>query len=359
MKPELEKLCNDYIANRSAVKAAFRFDKADFYPVCASIFCANGKAADKDRLKECRKVIKKNTGFRSKFRSGRIRSMLASMLAVGENPEERMALANDYFRLLKREFKSTEYLVLAAFLLADLADRPLTAEKAARGKELFRRMNQQHRLLTNDTDSVFAMMMAFSGKTDDELLEDTEACWKALKAKFSSSGDAQTAAQILSLAAGTPEEKVQRVSDLYDALLEAEIKYGKKQELAPLAALAMTDAPVPELTEEIREADEFLAAQPKLYGKKDEDLAERAMHAVMIVSGRYAVTGRVNAAVMATTLEIIIAKKQAARVSFAIQAVQALAGRLGGDKDGDKGTDAPAAAETEAAAATPTDLSEK
>ncbi len=355
MKPELEKLCNDYIANRAAVKAAFRFDKPAFYPVCANIFCASGRAADKDRLKECRRVIRKNTGFRSKFRSKLVRSMLASMLALGDVPEERMALANDYFRLLKQEFRGTEYLVLAAFLLTDLADQSLTAEKAARGRALFRRMNRQHRLLTNNTDSVFAMLMAFSEKTDDALLEDTEACYLALKAKFNSSGDAQTAAQILSLAAGTSEEKVQRVADLYDALLEAEIKYGRKQELSPLAALSMTDAPIPELTEEIKEADGFLADQPKLYGKKDEDLAERAMHALMIVSDLYAGTGRVNAAVMATTLEMVISKKQAGRISFAIQALQALAGGLRGDKDKDASSDAG----TEPAAATPTDLDPK
>ncbi len=350
MKPELEKLCNDYISNREAVKAAFRFDKADFYPVCAGIFCANGKAADPDRLKACRRVIRENTGFRSRFRSKLIRSMLASMLSLSENPEERMALANDYFRLLKRHFKGTEYLVLAAFLLSDLADRTLTEEKAARGKELFNRMNRQHRLLTNETDSVFSMMMAFSERTDHELLEEAEACYRALKAKFSSSGDVQTAAQILSVSPRTPEEKVRRVTDLYDALREAEIKYGQKQELAPLAALSLTDVPAENLVADIREADGFLAGQKKLYGKKDEDLAERAMHAVMIVSGQYADAGRLNAALMATTLEMVIAKKQAARISLIFQILQALGHGLGEKKGGETASDSASQAST------PTDL---
>ena len=52
MKPELEKLCMDYTANRETVKKAFRWDNSALYAVCANIFCANGHMADTDRLKE-------------------------------------------------------------------------------------------------------------------------------------------------------------------------------------------------------------------------------------------------------------------------------------------------------------------
>ena len=57
--------------------------------------------------------------------------------------------------------------LLTAFLLADLADQALTEETISRGKEIYARMNRQHRVLTNQTDSVFAMLMAYSGKTAD------------------------------------------------------------------------------------------------------------------------------------------------------------------------------------------------
>ena len=89
------------------------------------------------------------------------------MLFLEDKPEDRMTQANEYFHLLKRQFKGTEYLVLTAFLLADLADQALTEEAILRGKEIYARMNRQHRILTDKTDSVFAMLMAFSGKTAD------------------------------------------------------------------------------------------------------------------------------------------------------------------------------------------------
>ena len=335
MKPELEKLCIEYTANRDAVKKAFRWDKKELFAVCANIFCANGQTADADRLKECLAVIKRNTGAFSKFRSKKIRSILSSMLAIGENPEERMALANDYYRMLKRKFKGSEYLVLAAFLLTDLADQSLTEETAGRGKEIYRRMNRKHRMLTDKTDSVFAMLLAFSGRPDDELPEDTEACYRILKARFAA-GPSQTAAQVLSASAAAPEEKTQRVTDLYDALLEAEIKYGKSGELAPLAALSLTDTPIPALAEEIRDADEYLGTT-KLYGTRDEDLAQRAMHAVMIVSDRYAGTSQVNVTVMTGTLDLLISREQVGRVSFVMHVIEAIASFLadsGKSKDG-------------------------
>lgn len=320
MKPELEKICMDYIANREAVKKAFRWDNKALFAVGANIFCANGHHADPEKLKECRRVIKKNTGVFSKFRSKKIRSLLAAMLALGEKPEDRMALANDYYRMLRLRFKGTEYLVLCAFLLTDLEKKHLTEETVARGRELFRRMNRKHRILTDHTDSVFAMLLAFSDKSDDELLEDMEACYQFLKAKFSGGG-AQTAAQVLSVSAGAPEEKAQRVTDLYNALLEADVKYGHANEAAPLAALSLTDASVDELVKEIREADEFLGTQ-EIYGSKDDELARRAMHAVMIVSDQYAGTDRVNVTVMTNTLDMLISQEQARRVSMALEALQ-------------------------------------
>ena len=315
LKPELEKLCQEYITNRDAVKEAFRWENSALHSVCANLFCARGETADPERLKECRKIIKGSTGFWSKFRSKKVRSILASMLSLEDRPEDRMTQANDYFRLLKRQFKGTEYLVLMAFLLADLADRNLTEETISRGKEIYARMNRQHRVLTNKTDSVFAMLMAFSGKTADELTGETEACYQALKKKFSAGG-AQTAAQVLSMADGTAEEKTRRVNDLYDALHEAGIRYGRSAETAPLAALSLADTPLPVLTEEIKEADEFLKARKGFDGSKESVQAERAMYAVMIVSDQYAGTGQVNITVMTNTIDMLIAKQQASRVSF-------------------------------------------
>ena len=328
MKPELEKLCTEFIANRDAVQKAFRWDNGAVYSLCANIFCACGRTADAERLKACRKIIEAQTGHFSKFRK-KTRSILCCMLSLVDEPENRMALANDYYRMLKQEFRDTEYLALCAFLLADLEEDGRMPERIARGKELFVRMDKEHPILTNDTDSVFALALAFSDRSDDELLADLEACYRALKTSFSG-GDAQTAAQILTVAAGAPEEKAQRVTDLYNALKAADVSYGRSSELAPLAALSLADVPIPVLVEEIREADEFLKGKKGYEGKKDEDEKKRAMHALMIVSDQYAGTSQVNITVMTNTLDILYAQESAARLSLAFHLVEGAAQLLGG-----------------------------
>ena len=150
---------------------------------------------------------------------------------------------------------------------------------------------------------------------------ETEACYQALKKKFSSGG-AQTAAQVLSMADGTAEEKTRRVTDLYDALHEAGIRYGRSAELAPLAALSLADTPLPVLTEEIKEADEFLKTRKGFDGSKESEQAERAMYAVMIVSDQYAGTEQVNITVMTNTIDMLIAKQQASRISLFMNLLQ-------------------------------------
>jgi len=318
MKAILEKLSTEFIVNRDTVKEAFKGCNSAVYAVCANLFCARGRIADRDRLSQCRKIITEQTQLFSRFR-GKLSPILSCLLALEKHPEENMALALEYNHLLKQSFNNTEYLVLTAFLLTESGEKDLVTEKIERGKALYRRMDKEHPILTNDMDSVFAVMLAYSEKNDDALIADMEACYKALKARFSSSGDAQTAAQILAMTVGTPAEKAQRLIDLYDALKEAEVEYGRSSELAPLAALSSTGAPIESLVEEIREMDAFLKTQ-KGYDSGEEK--ERAMHAVMIVSDQYTCNSQVNSAVMTNTLEMLIAKQRALYTSLFLQTLQ-------------------------------------
>ena len=337
MKPELEKLCQDFISNRDAVGKAFRWDNSALHTVCANIFCAHGETAEPERLEECRRIIRDSTGFLSKFRSRKVRSILAAMLCLQEKPEDRMAQANEYFHLLKRQFKGSEYLVLTAFLLADLADQVLTEEAISRGKEIYARMNRQHRILTDKTDSVFAMLMAFSGKTDDELIAETEACYRALKAAKFSAGGAQTAAQILAAAPGEAADKAERINGIYAALEEAGASCGRNTELPPLAALSLTDTPAKDLAEEIRDVEAFLTERKIFSGKSDEK-EQRAMAAVMIVSDQYAGTDKVNVTVMVNILDMLVSQERSVKMSLVFHGLQA-AGQLAaaaGKKDSEE-----------------------
>ncbi len=309
MKADLQKLCDLFIANRDIAKETFRWDNSAVYPLCANIFCARGLKADAEKLRQCKEIIKNQTGVLSNFR-GSLRPALAAMLAAGERPEEKMSRALENYRILKQDFWGSEYLALAAFLLTDIADTYQVEEKAGRGKALYQRMKKEHPFLTSSEDSVFAVMLAFSEKTDDELIGDMEACYQSLKAKFAIGDSLQTASHVLAMTGGAPAEKAERVISLFEALRSAGVKYGRYYELSTLAALAVMDVDLPTVTAEICDADEFLSHQ-KGYGFFGPGKAGRAMHAAMIVSDQYARRDQVDTAAMTGTLAMIIAQQMA------------------------------------------------
>ena len=309
MTGDLQRICERFIENRDRVKAAFKWDSSLIYPACANLFCAVGKEADADRLAACRQLIKEHTGIFSNFR-GNVRPALICMLSMEEDAESKLSRVLDTYQLLKQEFWGSSYLALVAYFLTDLAGEADAAAYAARGRTLYRRMKKEHPFLTSEEDSVFAVMMAVSEKSDDALIEDMEACYQLLKRRFHSANAVQTASHVLALADGTPEEKAGRVIELYDALLRAGSKYGRDYELAVLAALAIQRAEISQLADDITEADAFLAGQPG-YGFFGAGRRARLMHAAMIASDSRAPAIHVDAAAMTGTLAMIAAQQTA------------------------------------------------
>ncbi|MBR3741833.1 MAG: DUF4003 domain-containing protein [Clostridia bacterium] len=309
MKAELQALCDLFIANRDIARQAFKWDSDAVHPLCANIFCSRGMTMDIDRLQQCREIINNQTGILSNFR-GNLRPALAAMLAAGERPEEKMSQALENYRILKQDFWGSEYLAMVAFLLTDIADTFQVEEKAGRGKTIYQRMKKEHPFLTSSEDSVFAVMMAFSEKTDDALIADMEACYQGLKTRFFIGNSLQTVSHVLAMADSDPAEKVDRVIQLYESLRNAGVKYSRDYELATLAALAAMDVDLPTITAEICEVDEFLSSQ-KGYGFFGPGKGVRAMHAAMIVSDQFATRDQVDTAAMAGTLAMIIAQQMA------------------------------------------------
>ena len=70
------------------------------------------------------------------------------------------------------------------------------------------------------------------------------------------------------------------------------------------------------------EVDEFLETQKGFRGSKESERAQRAMYAVMIVSDQYAGTEQVNITVMTNTIDMLIAKQQASRISLFMNLLQ-------------------------------------
>ncbi len=306
MRETLQELCSRFIEARDVIKHTFKWDSSYIPPVCANLFCAKGALPDANRLLTCRDLINRNTGVFSSFR-GHIRVPLACMLSMEDDPAGKFDRALDVYGQLREHFHGSDYLALAAFLLTDF---DCTDERIARGKRIYRLMKEEHPFLTSSADSIFAVMMAWSEQSDEELIADMEACYRLLKERFHDSDCVQTMTHVLAMEKGNPDAKCEKVFTLYDTILQQGGKYGKHHEMATLAALAMLNAAPDALARDMMDADAFLARQ-KGYGFWGIDRKTRLMHAAMIVSDEYMPRGAVDTAALTGTVAMIIAQQMA------------------------------------------------
>ncbi len=279
---ELQKLCYEFISARNAVKSVFKYENSYIYPVCANIFCARGILPNEGRLLESKQILKDNTDVFSSFR-GTLSAPAACMLAASSSPEATMEKAIACYIELKDNFFPTQYLALAALIMAEVNVGTRAAEFAARSRAIYDAMNKEHPLLTSSEDTVFTVFMAFSNKQDDVLLNDAEQCYEILKGSFMDSNSVQTVSHILALSEGSPRYKTDRLIGLFEALRARGVKYGKSYELPVLAALSVLEPDQSEAVSDILRADEFLSAQ-KGYGFWGLDKRTRLMHAAMLES---------------------------------------------------------------------------
>ena len=308
MQNDLSTLVRRFIEARDAIRAAFKMESEYIYPVCAQIFLAADRPVEAEQLERCKALVKSTTGPFSNFR-GNVRLPLLCMLTAGDEPEARWERTQRCYALLKEAFFSSQYLALAALLLGDGAKEEDLPALAARGKGLYQRMKQEHPFLTGQEDSVFALLLAESPRSDDALIEDMEACYTLLDQRFPKGDGLQTASHVLALSDDAPERKVNRMLSLFDGIEAAGGKYGKDRQLPILAALSLSDGSEEALVADMLELNGLLAQEKGYKGVFGLDKRTRMMHAAMLLSLPDRQTDLVNAAAQQTTLAMIAAQQ--------------------------------------------------
>ena len=172
--------------------------------------------------------------------------------------------------------------------------------------DLMDRMRKNHPWLTGDEDTGFAALLAVSGLQTDYVITEMEKCYQFLKEskKFGNLKGVQSLSQILSLELHNSEEKCNRVISIYEGLKERKKKYGQTYELSILGGLALADAEISELVEQIAETDDYLKTQ-KGFGAFGIGNAQRLMYASMLVMQQY--TSKINNTIAAAALSGIVA----------------------------------------------------
>lgn len=306
MNQELKEKCQLFVENKNVLDKSFVWDGATIMPVCAMLYAQNNQKVDVEKMKECRKLLKGKVGVFSGLRSyGEM--VLLSKMALSENPTDYLDQTLQAYALFKK-YKLSEdaFTALAAMLLVEHVDMTrweLTLEGAQR---IYTRMKKDHPFLTGTEDVSFAILMAMSNLPEDWMMQEMEACYKALHKKFGATDGLQSLSHVLAMDREETSKKCETILEL-DALFKTKKKKFDSNGIVMYGSLYMMQMNRGELLDTIIEVDAYLKQQ-KGFGVFGVDSYQRLMYATMLVMNQYGQDNNMQMSVLNNVIATIIAE---------------------------------------------------
>ncbi len=332
--------CDLLADNRSLIAKKYTFENNLMCIAAALIYTAADASADTEKLTECKKTLKKHTGVFSKLRSITELVLLCKM-ALSENPEEYLETLKSVCTNLKRAgFDNNSYLVQASMLICDLDAQDDSETIASKAKEIMKRLNKAHPLLTSSEDMTSVVLLAMSYKDVDTVLSDLDAGYDYFTNTYKlglPKNSIQELCEILAVSYGDMDSKCDIVARIYNCLRQHKAYFAKGTMFATLGLLADTGLTPDELAEEIMEAAEYLKGKDGFYNKEDDQESEkrRMMYAVLLIACACGGDSDiVNNPAIGNAISDITAKKIATAVTFTLNIAGSLIpALLGGENE--------------------------
>ena len=327
MTEQIKEKCELLNKNRESISRQFMFENGLMSAVAGLIYTEAGREADVEKLKECRKILAKNTGAFSTFRKT-IELALLSKMALSEDPEKYIADVKEvYQKIRKGKLTDNSYMILAAILICDQGKQDRADEIIARYNELMKRMEKEHPFITSSEDISYVMLLALSDRDIDSIISDMEECSSYLKRTCRiKAGDnsLQGLSEILAVTGGDIKEKCDRVVSIFNTFAAREIDFGTGIEFSSLGALAGIEADVDTLVDEIIEADNLLK-ENREFQERSMDRKKRLMFAALLVAKYHKNESQTASNTFISSSLEIIKEKQ---ISTAVSVISSLASSL-------------------------------
>lgn len=302
----LQEKCDLLLENKKTISETFKWAPDAIRLAAALIFTAAGRRAEKEELKAAEAILQARAGAFSVFRGGVKLPVLCRMILSGD-PEGCFEEINGLYELLSaRKWLTSDFNALAAVILSEYTDKMDAGTLISRASEIYLLTRERHPRLTTREDMVFAALLAASDEDIAGLADEAEQNYSILKEAFADENAVRSLSQVLALGGKPAEEKSAKVITLYYALINAGRKYGEHYELAALGALALTDIPYEQLTDEMAEADDYLKGH-KGFGNFRLGAYTRRMYAAQMAALRHApsASGRGSLALRLSLITLI------------------------------------------------------
>lgn len=275
------------VANDEAMRKAGKLSIQEIQCLGSLLYTARGRVVDPARMKWCRDILHKKEGMFSDFR-GTLELVVLTKMSLADDPEHYLdGLVGVHEQVVAGKKVRLVQHALAAMVIHDLCPAGQVGQVVEETKRLYEAVREAHPFITDSSDMAFIALMVMSGKSPTTAAEDAEECFQLLRERYRIGADAaQSAAQVLSLSAKAPDDKVARFLSLYDALKAAKHHTDKGKAMSVLATFADVDASQDEIVAAIGEVDKWLKPH-RGYGAFGVGGNFRRMIAAALVSQEY------------------------------------------------------------------------
>ena len=324
MNDLIQTKCDLLADNRALIAKKYIFENNLMCIAAALIYTAADETADIEKLTESKKILKKHTGAFSKLRSITELVLLCKM-TLSDNPEEYPERLKSVCATLKRAgFDNNSYLVQASMLICDLDAQDDSETIASKAKEIMKRLNKAHPMLTSSEDVTSVILLAMSYKDADTVLSDLEAGYVYFTENYKlglPKNSVQELCEILAVTYGDMASKCDTAARIYNCLRQRKAYFAKGTMFATLGLLTDTGLTPDELAEEIMEAAEYLKGKDGFYNKENDEESEkrRMMYAALLIACACGGDSDiVNSPAIGNAISDITAKKIATAVTFTL-----------------------------------------
>ena len=310
MNNNLKERLDLFSANIQNMKKDFILQDTLIKRLAALLYAAENLPVDCDAIRECHELIKKNTGVFSSFR-GNLAVCIATLLSLSDNRADQLSNTLEVYGIMKElKFRASDYLVVAAYQIAQAADKANYRLVVERAKAFYDGMKENHWFYTGKDDYVFAAMLGLADINVQTGLERMEQLHQRLKPEFSSGNGVQALTQVLVLG-GESNETVIRLLNLNQLFREKNIRLDKEDTLSSLGVLSLIPVDASTIADDVLEAHDFLRSQ-KGFGVWSVSKQELALFSVAIAASSYVAevkSGVITTALSTSITNIILAQQ--------------------------------------------------
>ena len=305
-----------FVGNYHEAKAGFFWKNTLSKRLAALLFAAENRAFDARAIRQSEALIKENTGLFSSFRGNSVLTV-ATLLALGDEPRERFKQTLLVYDLMKASrFYSSDYLVVAACLIASQAEPGRFAQIVSKAKAFYDAMKSAHWFLTGQDDHIYAAMFGLSDLDVQNGIDQMEVLYQDLKVEFYHKNSLQAMATVLMLG-GKDRDAVRRVSALKQAFRDRQLKMDQQYTLSSLGVLSLLPQDDLTIVDTVKSTYDYLRSKPG-FGPWSVSKQELLLYSAALFA--FVSADQINKGLLAGTIStsiasIIIAQQTAAVIA--------------------------------------------